>query len=76
LYENKNNRQWLAPKNIKMDSFNGFDPLYGTYQQQFAMTQQNQPTTSFSMQPFQKIQNSFHQQYEVRQVQPGNLHQT
>jgi hypothetical protein len=59
-----------------MNSSNSFNPLYGNYQQQFATTQQNQPTASFSTQPFQQIPINFQQQYEVCQVQPANLHQT
>jgi hypothetical protein len=58
-----------------MNSSNGFNPPYGNYQQQFATTQQNQPTASFSMQPFQQIPINFQQQYEC-QVQPVNLQQT
>jgi hypothetical protein len=59
-----------------MNSSNSFNPLYGNYQQQLATTQQNQPTTSYSMQPLQQISINFQQQYEVCQVQPSNLHQT
>jgi len=59
-----------------MNSPNGSNPLYGTYQQQCAATQLNQPTTSFSMQPSQQSPNNSQKQYEVCQNQPTNLHQT
>jgi len=59
-----------------MNSPKGSNPLYGNYQQQFAATQLNQPTTSFSMQPSQQSPSNSQQQYEVCQIQLTNLHQT
>jgi len=59
-----------------MNSPNGSNPLYGNYQQQFATTQLNQPTTSLFMQPSQQSPNNSQHQYEVCQIQPINLHQT
>jgi len=59
-----------------MNSPNGSNPLYGNYQQPFAATQLNQPTTSLFMQPSQQSPNNSQQQYEVCQIQPTNLHQT
>ena len=58
-----------------MSSLNSFNPLYGNYQQQYAPIQQNQPTTSFFMQPLQQQPVNFQQQYEVCHVQPASLQQ-